>query len=159
MRNVLLWKGFLDCYAQASGKSSERELLGKGIRRVGKGSDVFVYRDKWMPRPYSFVVIISPSILGEQLVKDLKMDSGGWDVDKLVANFFHDDVIHKVSVHDLCLLCNWGTKSTFHALWGCSTLKDIRHVFDLAKGEGAVLNFSFLDLMLWNQPQLKVADL
>ncbi|KAL5864796.1 hypothetical protein ACOSQ3_002310 [Xanthoceras sorbifolium] len=52
-----------------------RELPNLGLRwRAGPKSEVFVYKDKWLPRPSTFKVISHP-VLGEKtLVRELQTE-------------------------------------------------------------------------------------
>ncbi|KAK3212786.1 hypothetical protein Dsin_017492 [Dipteronia sinensis] len=64
-----------------------RGIIEAGIRwRVGRGSCIRIYGDRWIPRPSTFK-IISPQVLDvNATVETLMSPSGGWDVD-LVRQF------------------------------------------------------------------------
>ncbi|KAK2645797.1 hypothetical protein Ddye_020992 [Dipteronia dyeriana] len=65
-----------------------RELVEKGSRwRVGDGTSIKIYKDRWIPRLSAFK-IISPQVLGEwPMVNDLKDQEGLWDVSLIRQSF------------------------------------------------------------------------
>ncbi|KAK2661448.1 hypothetical protein Ddye_000022 [Dipteronia dyeriana] len=69
-----------------------RELFQKGYRwRIANQSSISIYRDRWVPRPHSFM-IQSPPILGENaLVKRLITPSGSWDVPLIRFSFSREE--------------------------------------------------------------------
>ncbi|KAK3211830.1 hypothetical protein Dsin_016536 [Dipteronia sinensis] len=68
-------------------------ILEKGIRwRVGNGSSIRVYKDNWLPRPYTFKIISTPAINVDTTVNNLFSSSGGWNLQLLKQNFLDCDV-------------------------------------------------------------------
>ncbi|KAK3229334.1 hypothetical protein Dsin_001215 [Dipteronia sinensis] len=75
---------FLQAYSQPSGSFLWKSLVwGRGLIevgtrwRVGRGTSILVYQDRWIPRPSTFQVI-SPPVLGEMITgSQLKNPSRG----------------------------------------------------------------------------------
>ncbi|XP_042941372.1 uncharacterized protein LOC122276027 [Carya illinoinensis] len=80
VRPSLIWR----CIKEASG------LLKEGLRwRVGNGKKIQIWRDKWMPKPSSFLVQSPISILREEAkVEELICDQQGcWKADLVMKIF------------------------------------------------------------------------
>ncbi|KAL5804471.1 hypothetical protein ACOSQ3_031271 [Xanthoceras sorbifolium] len=78
-----LWKSFL----------WGRYLLEKGSRwRVGNGSNINIYKDRWLPRPSTFQVLSSPPVFGPTVVSDLKTPSGSWNENLIRSTFISANV-------------------------------------------------------------------
>ncbi|KAK3224804.1 hypothetical protein Dsin_004666 [Dipteronia sinensis] len=77
-----------------------RGLLEYGIRwRVGDGTKIAVYKDRWISKT-STLKVISPSNLGENVtVQQLILLSGGWDVWLVTDNFTEEDREAILSLH------------------------------------------------------------
>lgn len=76
------WKGLL----------WSRELIEIGLRkRIGDGSSILAFKDKWIPRDSSFKVI-SPVTNANMRVSDLIDDHKIWNFDLLNENFCYEDV-------------------------------------------------------------------
>ncbi|KAK3212709.1 hypothetical protein Dsin_017415 [Dipteronia sinensis] len=72
-----------------------KEVLEKGLRwRVGDGTSIRVYTDKWIPRQSTFKIMSLPSLgVGIHTTVDhLFSPSGGWDNRLLEQSFSEDDV-------------------------------------------------------------------
>ncbi|KAH7576723.1 hypothetical protein JRO89_XS01G0136400 [Xanthoceras sorbifolium] len=69
-----------------------RGLLREGLCwRVGNGTSILVYKDRWLPRPNSFQVI-SPPVLGSScLVSSLWSALGSWNSNLIRRSFFAVD--------------------------------------------------------------------
>lgn len=69
-----------------------KEVLDKGLRwRVGDGSSILVFKDKWIPNPSTFKVISPQLMSGNTTVSQLMYPSGGWDLNVINQNFCKDD--------------------------------------------------------------------
>ncbi|KAK2658931.1 hypothetical protein Ddye_005464 [Dipteronia dyeriana] len=73
-------------------------IWGKGILdmrlrwRVGNGSSIQIYKDRWIPRPSMFKLLF-PSVLdNEAKVECLVSPSSGWDTQLIRCSFDKDDV-------------------------------------------------------------------
>ena len=67
-----------------------RELLESGIRwRVGNGSSIKVWQDKWIPQPFGFKVVSPNLFFGEDLLVEDLIDKGlsQWRVELLEVLF------------------------------------------------------------------------
>ena len=65
-----------------------REVLKKGLlRRIGDGSMTNIWRDRWLPNHFSGLPITTPANPQVQLVADLMLPSGSWNVELMKANF------------------------------------------------------------------------
>ena len=69
------------------------DLLKKGlIWRVGNGRSIRVWRDNWIPRPFSFRPISRQGVCRTRFVSDLLNDDGSWKVELLSRYFVAADV-------------------------------------------------------------------
>uniref|UniRef100_A0A453MSL4 Reverse transcriptase zinc-binding domain-containing protein n=1 Tax=Aegilops tauschii subsp. strangulata TaxID=200361 RepID=A0A453MSL4_AEGTS len=69
------------------------ELLKKGlIWRVGNGRSIRVWRDNWIPRPYSYKPISARGRCRYHFVSDLLNDNGSWKTGLLQQYFVPVDV-------------------------------------------------------------------
>ncbi|KAK3204765.1 hypothetical protein Dsin_018811 [Dipteronia sinensis] len=125
-----------------------RGLIEAGTKwRVGRGTGICVYQDRYIPKPSTFKVI-SPLVFGElTTVNQLRSPTEGWNVELIRGNFLEEDAV-KVFIWKACkdwipkmlnLYCRgipvnstcsiWASKdeSSWHALWGCQRLGDIRN--------------------------------
>ncbi|KAK3226506.1 hypothetical protein Dsin_006368 [Dipteronia sinensis] len=60
-------------------------------KRVGDGTTILIYKDRWIPR-LTTPKVSSPPVLGENaLVSELLTPTGGWDVWMIMANFPIED--------------------------------------------------------------------
>ncbi|KAK3218543.1 hypothetical protein Dsin_012513 [Dipteronia sinensis] len=112
-----------------------KELLEKGLRwRIGNGSSIYVYKDKWIPRPYTFKVL-SPPVLGtEAKVEKLITPYGNWNAQLIKQHLCDEDVeailqIHTGSIRaDDTLMWHYagnGRYSVKSGYWlGCKMMKD-----------------------------------
>ncbi|KAK3221986.1 hypothetical protein Dsin_009011 [Dipteronia sinensis] len=70
-----------------------RDLLREGTRkRVGYGSTVSIYEDRWNPWPTTFIVVSPQKRDDLVLVSQLKIALGGWDGPLILDNFVGVDV-------------------------------------------------------------------
>ncbi|KAK3188397.1 hypothetical protein Dsin_027958 [Dipteronia sinensis] len=78
----MIWKGLI----------WGRDIIEAGSRwRIGNGSSVKIYGDRWLPRPVTFKTV-SPQILDEHTtVSDLFISPGVWDMTCIRASFHVDD--------------------------------------------------------------------
>ncbi|KAK3230420.1 hypothetical protein Dsin_002301 [Dipteronia sinensis] len=78
----MVWKGIL----------WGRGILEGGSRwRIGDGSEVRIYHDRWLPRPTTFKTI-SPQVLEDKvMVSSLILASGAWNVPLIRASFLPED--------------------------------------------------------------------
>ncbi|KAK3207113.1 hypothetical protein Dsin_021159 [Dipteronia sinensis] len=59
--------------------------------RVGCGRSLYIYKDRWIPRPLTFKVASSP-VLGEWATMDsLKLPSGDWNAVLIKNSFFIEE--------------------------------------------------------------------
>ncbi|KAK3211190.1 hypothetical protein Dsin_015896 [Dipteronia sinensis] len=74
-------------------------LVDCGYRwRIGGGSSVSIYKDKWLPRPVTFKVI-SPCVRTDlKFVSQLKSASGAWNDVLIREVFLEDDVTSTLSI-------------------------------------------------------------
>ncbi|KAL0401630.1 UNVERIFIED_CONTAM: hypothetical protein Slati_4192900 [Sesamum latifolium] len=71
-----------------------RELILVGMRwHIETGQGVRIWKDKWIPRPLSFQVVMTPNTLGEDVkVEELFDSEGGWKEELLHFVFLPMDV-------------------------------------------------------------------
>ncbi|KAK2642118.1 hypothetical protein Ddye_023881 [Dipteronia dyeriana] len=69
-----------------------RGIITAGSRwRIGTGSTISIYGDRWIPRPSTFHVI-SPRVFRDFMtINSLLLPSGGWKVPLIVSSFLADD--------------------------------------------------------------------
>ena len=69
------------------------ELLKKGLTwRVGDGKSIRVWRDNWIPRPFSYKPISRQGACRIRYVSDLLNENGSWKVHILNRFFMQADV-------------------------------------------------------------------
>ncbi|KAK3219971.1 hypothetical protein Dsin_013941 [Dipteronia sinensis] len=69
-----------------------REIIEVGARwRIGSGSSVRIYKDRWIPKPSSFMVVSPASLDPNATVDTLKTQSGAWNERLIRDNFVLDD--------------------------------------------------------------------
>ncbi|KAK2649623.1 hypothetical protein Ddye_017112 [Dipteronia dyeriana] len=91
----------------------------------------YIYRDRWIPRPHSFM-IQSPPVLGENaLVKRLITPSGSWDIPLIRSSFSREEVdaILSIPIRQLAgdsIIWHFGTDGNYtvksgyklgHSIW------------------------------------------
>lgn len=71
-----------------------REALKKGlIKRVGDGNTIKIWEDPWVPESHDKRTLVKLPTTTVTLVEELvDQDNGGWDMQKLEANFVEPDV-------------------------------------------------------------------
>ncbi|KAK2654993.1 hypothetical protein Ddye_008045 [Dipteronia dyeriana] len=75
-----------------------REIIEASYRwRVGNGSSIRVYSDRWQPRPSTFQTV-SPSWLGDAIVADLKLPSDLWNESLIRQYFLYEDATVILSI-------------------------------------------------------------
>ncbi|KAK2640890.1 hypothetical protein Ddye_022653 [Dipteronia dyeriana] len=68
-------------------------ILDKGLRwRLGNGTSIRIYKDKWVSRPNTFKILSPPSLGVDTAVDRLLSPSGGWDMQVLKQNFLVCDI-------------------------------------------------------------------
>ncbi|KAK3211112.1 hypothetical protein Dsin_015818 [Dipteronia sinensis] len=97
--------GFLDAAKKDSNSFVWKSIIwGKGILdagmrwRVGNGSSIIIYNDRWIQRPSTFKIISSPKLGSNAKVERLISPSGGWDLQKINCNFDKEDVQEILSI-------------------------------------------------------------
>ncbi|KAK3212444.1 hypothetical protein Dsin_017150 [Dipteronia sinensis] len=76
-----------------------REIIAAGSRwRVGNGSKIRIYKDRWIPRPTTFRPLSPPIGDENALVSHLITPSGGWNIEKIRNNFSVEDVEAVLSI-------------------------------------------------------------
>ncbi|KAF4366370.1 hypothetical protein F8388_018818 [Cannabis sativa] len=75
-----------------------RALLTKGLRRrVRNENSIHIFKDPWLPRPYSFLPVTPAGQNYEMFVKDLmKQETGGWNFSAL------DSIFNRVDQECIC---------------------------------------------------------
>lgn len=69
------------------------DLLKKGILwRVGNGRSIRVWRDSWIPRPFSYKPISQQGTCRIRFVSDLLNNNGSWNLGLLTRHFVPADV-------------------------------------------------------------------
>ncbi|KAI9200299.1 hypothetical protein LWI28_005649 [Acer negundo] len=64
-----------------------------GLRwKVGDGKSIQIYKDNWFQRSWNFKILSTLMLDSNALVNDLFLPSGGWNIQKLKANFRCCDV-------------------------------------------------------------------
>lgn len=87
--------------------------MEKGSRwRVGTVSSIFVYQDRWIPRPSSFKAYSPPVLNGGYMVSDLKLPSRRWNEDLILNSFHQDDASAILSI--LCSLSHRADSLCWH---------------------------------------------
>ena len=92
--------------------------MTRGIHwRVGNGESVRVFGDKWMPRPWFFKHISSPSFHGDATVSQLILPSRAWDKVKVREWFLNFEVpdILRIPVGSRA----WADVWVWHFDFGC----------------------------------------
>ena len=75
------------------------DLLKKGlIWRVGNGRSIRIWRDNWIPRPFSYKPISLQGRCRIRFVSDLLNPNGSWKVDLLQLHFLNADVIEIMKI-------------------------------------------------------------
>ncbi|KAI9156288.1 hypothetical protein LWI28_003813 [Acer negundo] len=76
-----------------------KEIIAAGTRwKVGDGSMIRIYKDKWIVRPTSFCHI-SPPFLGENTTVDMLISASGmWNLGLIKKFFWEDDVAAILSI-------------------------------------------------------------
>ncbi|KAK3224166.1 hypothetical protein Dsin_011191 [Dipteronia sinensis] len=70
-----------------------KEVLEKGLRwRVGDGTLIRIYKDKWIPRQSTFKILSQPLLGSEATVEQILSPSGGWNDALIAQSFTKDDV-------------------------------------------------------------------
>ncbi|KAK3187995.1 hypothetical protein Dsin_027556 [Dipteronia sinensis] len=97
--------GFMDASKKDSYSFVWKSIIwGKGILdagmrwRVGNGSSITIYKDRWIPRPSTFKIISNPKLGRNAKVECLISPSGGWDLQKINCNFDKEDVKEILSI-------------------------------------------------------------
>ncbi|KAK3232377.1 hypothetical protein Dsin_004258 [Dipteronia sinensis] len=68
-------------------------IIEKGLCwRVGNGTSIRIYKDNWVPRSWNSKIIYASMLGDDAMVNELLLPSGGWDLQKLNANFLQCDV-------------------------------------------------------------------
>ncbi|KAL5556376.1 hypothetical protein UlMin_038612 [Ulmus minor] len=69
-----------------------RNLVAKGIRwRVGNGESLSIYKSRWLPIPWTFM-ITSPKVLSHQAkVSDLLLNNGCWNEELIRSSFLEHE--------------------------------------------------------------------
>ncbi|CAL9001623.1 unnamed protein product, partial [Prunus brigantina] len=69
-----------------------RQVIENGlIWRIGGGTSVRVFHDKWIPKPYTFSPLINRGLPLEAKVSELITESGGWNRSLLDLSFCDED--------------------------------------------------------------------
>ncbi|KAK3211950.1 hypothetical protein Dsin_016656 [Dipteronia sinensis] len=69
-----------------------KDVLDAGLRwRVGGGSSIHIYKDRWVPRPSTFKILSPPSLGDDATVDKLISPLGGWNCHLLKQHFSLDD--------------------------------------------------------------------
>ena len=75
------------------------DLLKRGlIWRVGNGRNIRVWRDNWIPRPFSFKPVSLQGRCRIRFVADLLNTNGSWKVELLQQYFLPADVIEILKI-------------------------------------------------------------
>ncbi|XP_040372957.1 uncharacterized protein LOC121052298 [Rosa chinensis] len=70
-----------------------RELFASGLRwRVGDGWLIFIFRDAWIPIPYTFRIYSPPNLLFNSLVSELIIVDGYWNIELIHHSFWAREV-------------------------------------------------------------------
>lgn len=78
-----------------------KELIERGSYwRIGNARNVRVYRDRWIPRPNTFVITSPPSLGTYTIVSKLITEDGLWD-NRTITTHFND--IDVKAIFDICL--------------------------------------------------------
>ncbi|CAL2240574.1 unnamed protein product [Prunus armeniaca] len=76
-----------------------RQVIEQGlIWRIGGGTSVRVFHDKWIPKPYTFLPLINRGLLPEAKVSDLITTSSGWNRTLLDLSFCDEDCAAILSI-------------------------------------------------------------
>lgn len=76
-----------------------RQVIEQGlIWRIGGGTSVRVFHDKWIPKPYTFSPLINRGLSLEAKVFDLITASGGWNRTFLDHSFCDEDCAAILSI-------------------------------------------------------------
>ncbi|KAK3195485.1 hypothetical protein Dsin_026795 [Dipteronia sinensis] len=111
--------GFRDLQADSTPAGSflwKSLVWGRGLieartrLRVGRGTGIYVYQDRWVPRPSTFKVISPPVFRELTTVNQLRSPTRGWNVELIRGNFLEEDAVVILSVpvrittaHDLLI--------------------------------------------------------
>ncbi|KAK3231649.1 hypothetical protein Dsin_003530 [Dipteronia sinensis] len=80
--NSYLWKSFM----------WGMELLEAGLWwRIGDGSSVSIYRDRWLPRPLTFKIVSPPTLAVASKVQVLKNPNGCWNEGLIRESFWPEE--------------------------------------------------------------------